>query len=317
MAEGSKSKAGSILSWIVTAVVIAAAVYQLTRPTNDPVKIAQATAEGSAKLYLETAYQVIRGTGAIGDIQNVVTKDDWQWFQDNYESLHKKGDAFSLSSAMDPSQAATLGRIVVMKQVLEHGPYGGCQLLSSKENETDAEFVYRKMDSYGSGQVIYTDCTLRLVKEGKYWKVKDLGGGRAHLENREGRNDHVERSQAEVKAMEAVGPPAAATAGAARPSAPSPQGAKGPPLAAANAHPGQAAPGQSPTAMPALPPPTLAMADQYIASARQFWQVGRFQDAMGAAQKAHDIRSKLLPAGDPRIAEVQAMVDAARKQMAK
>jgi len=173
---------------------------------------------------------------------------------------------------------------------------------------------------------------VEVVKEGKYWKMKDYGGARQWIQNE--RNPLGERTYISKAAL-AGGeggrvPPEGEMEMPARPKQPSQPGNPSQ-TAQPTQPPPQAMPdelslllsgGASPTPAQQISsqqtPSNLdpiAQVDALIQQANQDWQAQRFADALAKATQALEICKKNLGDNHPKTRQVQVMVDAAQKQI--
>jgi len=335
---GEEKKKSGLVSTILTLVVVlgiaGAFGYKfLVAPPSDPIKREQLTPEGALKVYLKTGYDFLHDQATMYDMQKCITKEDYIWFQDNYNNLHE--DTFNLSTGIDPTEADAVARISVMRRLIVGGiGVPDCTISDVNISGGQADLgVGYTVEGYD-----YSGLKVQLVKEGRYWKVKDFAGGRASVEG-------IKRPRGSI-VMKKTGtptgsPPTADGAGTqpngmmgvppggvtgAPPGAMPPQPALppgAPPGAPAWPSPSNNAP---PAANPATgwpaPPPggpggtaaTVEEADGLIQQARDDWSSGRFQDSVAKAEKALAIYRQRLGDADPKTKQVEAMLAAARSQ---
>jgi hypothetical protein len=201
------------------------------------------------------------------DLEKVIPKEDYEWFQNNYSTLFN--DAFDLRSAIDPNAGDAVARKSVMRQILSYGPNReSCPVISKKVADNTAEFVVQKRLDDGT---LY-NCTVNLVREGKYWKVKDFAGGKPYvlgdpLDDRvfAGYEEGSEAWREHQQELAEQGLPTAPPPGAAPASAPPPGAPEIPPeaqmmMAAEMEAMGNPVPTPAPAvAAPAAPAPTPQM----------------------------------------------------------
>jgi hypothetical protein len=183
MREEQSGGGGKAMGVILILVVIGAGYYAYTKSKDTPkAKLAaeQAYPEASLRLYMRTAYQFIHEENdvAFPDVQKCVTKDDWQWYQDNCEKL--VADPLAVTNAMNPIDARAGKHFVALRGLLEFGPCReDCEIIKRDIGEERCVFTVRVLTTgYENG---YRDVDVELVKEGGVWKVKDFAGGRAAL----------------------------------------------------------------------------------------------------------------------------------------
>ncbi len=281
------------------AFLIGVGVYfaiEMMQPSDDEILSRQLDPASAMTVYLEHADGFIHAQSLAGEVQKTVAKDDWQWLQDNHESIFAKYDAIGLQSAADPTVVMVGGRLAVLKMLLEGGPNRKDSVIVSttETSESTADLVVRQKIFYGGGSYDYTDYKVRMVKEGKYWKVKDYAGGKQVMEGTRQPGDAVFRDREEVEggavANAAGGDPAAASA---------------------------AVPGGQP-AQPGAPGAAIAtieQADAAVIEARRAWEAGDAQTAYDEALKAYGFYSTQLGPDDPRTQQTMAMGRKARETL--
>ncbi len=290
MADKSSTKMiGNIAFVVFVLAIIGYALMETSKPSDDPILNRQVDAKGALLAYIDTADGFMAGSRTFEDLRKCVLKEDWDWFQDNNMSLYQQGDFAGISTGIDPTQAGFVARKTIMEMLLEEGPYRKDSVIMSggESGGTNAEFVVRKKETYPGGHNLYYDVKVRLVKDGKYWKVKDFGGGRAEVENRRAPGDVVEIPQEVAEGKAPAGAPPAENAAAASDT---------------NAAPPQ---GQA----------TLEDAEVFIQQASQYWRAQQYEPALKAAESAYNIRLSLLGPDHPDTQAVLQMVGAARQQL--
>lgn len=184
MGEEKKSKSGlvsTILTVLFVLGIAGAFVYKffIAAPT-DPVKKAQMDPEGALQNYLKTTYEYMHDTATLFDIQKLVPKEDYEWFQANYNSHYE--DPISLGTSINPSDADAVARKTVMRDIIEASIWASSCIVDNKavqDTMAELDVHYDATTQYRQG---YVRAKVQLVREGKYWKVKDFAGGRAALE---------------------------------------------------------------------------------------------------------------------------------------
>jgi len=325
MAEGSGKKA---LSWIITFAVVAvcgAVGYQLaTRGPADPLLKEQLTPEGGLKSYARTAYDFMTKDIDFNFVKKVVTQDDWTWFQDNYKTLHE--DFFNLSGGLHPMEGEAVAKVSVMRRLFSYGPSRyDIEIVNSNVSGNRAEFTVRQVVEYGKMEM-----KVEVVKEGKYWKMKDYAGARQWIQKERSLLGERKYIPKESLAAEGSRVPLEGEMGMEMPPK-----SKQPAQPAQPPKPTQAAPqatpdelslllsgGAKPTPAQEVPPQQtqtsvdpVAQVDALIQQANQDWQNKRFADALTKATQALEICKKNLGDNHPKTGQVQIMVDAAKKQM--
>lgn len=179
------SKIGTIAS---LAILFFGGLYVFNNAPKSPEeqlqKENQSDPEKALIYYLRTAYKYIHNEqpgGSITDVQRTVTKDDWQWFNDNDAKIFKQLDAVNSGSVLGADQKAAFSRIAVLHSLFDLGPDRPDDRIINRELGPERSvFTVRKIE--GKTDDIYTDYKVEVVKEGKFWKVKDFGGARTRLD---------------------------------------------------------------------------------------------------------------------------------------
>ncbi|MBI3737249.1 hypothetical protein HY256_12155, partial [Candidatus Sumerlaeota bacterium] len=174
--EQKKSKVGMIVMWIVVLAIVGVFVVpKIIHPPPDRFRDNQKDPENALKIYLETAYgflQIREGCGFM-EMEKVVTAGDWQWYNDNWQTLFH--DDFNLKSGANPGDAAAIGKRMALNEILEGGACSPSNEVIQKDiHDTEAVFVVRAKDVESRSQ---TDFKVHVVKEGRYWKVQGFAGG--------------------------------------------------------------------------------------------------------------------------------------------
>ncbi len=182
MAE--REQKSSQMSWITTGVLILGVagvfVYKFMFATpTDPLRKQQMDPEGGMRAYLATVYGFLTNTKSFYDIEKVVPKEDYEWFQKNYSQYFH--DTYNLRTGIDPNEGDAVAKIGVMREIIESGPdREHCEIVSKNIMDNQAELVVRQTMDQDVG---YADYKVRLVREGKFWKVKDFAGGKLRIQN--------------------------------------------------------------------------------------------------------------------------------------
>ncbi|MBN1868486.1 hypothetical protein JW916_14485 [Candidatus Sumerlaeota bacterium] len=179
-------------------VVIAGVWFLFSSPSKTPdaqvQRDRQADPEKACVYYLETAYKFIHNEvgGNFDDVERAVTKEDWQWYMNNYDRIFKEGDSFNVSGATDPNVMAKVARRAVLEQVLESGPNRpDNQIVDRRIGDNNAVLTVRvPLDVTGMidagievpEEDTYVDREVEVIKEGKFWKVRGFAGGRARID---------------------------------------------------------------------------------------------------------------------------------------
>ncbi len=333
--SGGGLSAGTIAFIVFIVAIIGYFTYEAIRPSDDPILSRQLDSKEALIAYIEQADGFMADRSTFEDIRKCVTEEDYDWFQNTADGLFKKGDIYGLSTAADPTVMAAVARRTVMEMLLQEGPYRkDSVILEGSESGDTAQYKVRKKEIYSDGYTLYYDVKVYLVKQGRYWKVKDFGGGRAEVENRRKPDDVVALSQEEVEGSgnsDTTTPPPAQqqqqqpVAVAAPPSAPPPSV---PGNNMNNVPNGNSSPGQPAMGMPGAtaPPakitinakalPTLENANELLTQAQQAWSQQDYSTAYAASERAYAIRLHHLGANDQRVFEVQKMAVMARQQLA-
>jgi hypothetical protein len=326
MAEGTGRKS---LSWIVTIIVLAvcgALGYNLaTRGPTDPTLKEHLTPEGGLKSYAKIAYDFQTKELDFNLVGKVITQDDWTWFQDNYKNLHE--DFLNLSGGLHPMEGDAVARISVMRRLFSYGPSRyDIEIMNSNVSGNRAEFTVRQLVEYGAKM----EMKVEVVKEGKYWKMKDFGGARQWIQKERsplGEKKHIPKEALAGDGKSVPTDPEAEMYISSRPAQPvqpiqSPMPTKPPPQATPDELSLLLSGGATPTPAQEIPPQQtqtsvdpVAQADALIQQANQDWQNKRFADALTKATQALGICKKNLGDNHPKTGQVQLMVDAAKKQM--
>lgn len=296
---GNGKLIGNIIFFAVAIGVIVFVVFGMTDNSDDPIFSKQGDPESALRVYIDHADGFVHDQATAGDIQKCVTKDDWEWLQANHESIFQSQDFANLSGASDPSQMIHASRLIVLKGLVEQGPCRkDCEIQrTTLSGDSNAEAVVRQKEFFGDGSFVQYDHRIYLVKEGKYWKVKDFGGGRAEYENRR-QPDDVVRVDDGAAGAAAGGDVAAATAGA-----PTELGG-GEPVAA---------PGG--TTAPAGAPASEQDADALVVQARARWEAGDARAAYDNALAAYKYYSQALGPNHPKTQQTMAMGQKARQAL--
>lgn len=279
---GSTSPKSMVLNLILLALLLgggAAIAWRLAQPSSDPILQGLSGSPREAmETYLGVADDFYFGRASLWDIQKVLTSEDYRWFQDNATSIFTAMDPLNIAGAINPTDAAAASRTMVMRHLLEQGPHKRSAVILDVQDHGDTAVLrVRQPEARTDGTPYTVTSRVTLVREGRYWRMKDIGGGRAAVEGRLRPEDRVVLD----------GPPPEDGA----PSAPS------------------SAPSDAPTG-----PRALARAQELIAEAGTAWDAGRFGEALAAAEQALAIYEANLEPTDPRLQEVRGMVAAARAQ---
>lgn len=232
---GTSPKKSTLFSTITTIALIlgigGAFFYKIfLAKSTDPIKKEQSTPEGAFNIYAKTTYGFLHDQFTFYDIEKCVTKEDYKWFQANYDNLYQ--DAFKLRSGIDPNEGDAVARISVMRDLIMSGISGsGATVVSSNVQDNRAELTVQFRSDEGDTY----STKVQVVKQGRYWKVKDFAGGRQVLEgiHTPGRVTLV-----------STGSPGTGGPGAGGPGATAPGAGPGGPAAA----------GAPPGAIPGMPP---------------------------------------------------------------
>jgi|GEM_PF-5473309 len=339
--EKGKSGGGKIVSWIVTIVILAAlgvfAYKKATAPPSDPILIAQQSSEGALKIYAQHADDFLTKDIDFNYIKKCVTKEDYQWFQDNYKRLNE--DFLNISGGLHPVTGDALARVKVMRAIVKRGPHRkDIEIIEVNESGNGSEILIRQLASLKTKE----EFKVRLIKEGKYWKMRDFGGGRQLVQGdplptgkKKYVRDNGQPAQAPSEQPQQAAPRAGipapgippGLAAAQRPQQPAPQQTPAPTasprddaLAAMQAVMQSA---QTPIQTPASQTPALqlspqeaaAKVDQLVNQANTDWQAGRLNDALTKARQALELSKKYMGDQHPKTIQVQGMVNAAEKQL--
>jgi rhodanese-related sulfurtransferase len=183
MTAGSeKSGFAKIMSWVIPGAIVAICAwwgYKLaTKGPSDPILKEQLTPEGAMKVYAENASDFLTKDIDFNFIRKVILKDDWDWFQDNYKSFHE--DTFNLSKGLHPMEGEAVAKVLVMRRILSSGPHRkDCEIINVNTSGNRSEITLRQLVQQGTK----VEMKVEVIKEGKYWKMKDFGGGRQMIQN--------------------------------------------------------------------------------------------------------------------------------------
>jgi hypothetical protein len=180
----SPLRRGGVVANIVMVLMVLVVIYfyvnRDTTPT--PKQAARAIQQDPEKAlvhYLTVAYKfmIAEEGGSFEDVREAISVDDWNWFQDNYQSLH--ADPFDIGGGLDPTTAAALSRRSALHGLFAMGP-----------NRPDVEIVDRQI---GADEVVFrvkyrvqddyfNQSDVRVVNEGGRWRVSGFAGARAMSE---------------------------------------------------------------------------------------------------------------------------------------
>ncbi len=183
-----RGQRGGILFIIVIVAAIALVIYLYTTQedtrSSTVFKDRQDDPEEAMKLYLETAYHFMHNEprGGFEDVKLVVVEEDWEWFQENYESMHQ--DTFALGSAIDPNAAGAVARRGALNNLFGVGPNrADAEVIDRAFGDDETTFTLRYLAGQDfNGENVMAVGKVGLVKVGKLWKVRDFGGGRSYFE---------------------------------------------------------------------------------------------------------------------------------------
>lgn len=175
-------KIGTIFTLIILA---AGGTYVLKQATSNPgdktLEENQSDPEKALVYYLRTAYKYVHNEdgGTIADVERTVTKDDWKWFNENDSKIFASMDAVNSRAVLGADQNAILSRAVALRSLYDMGPDRPDNIILKKNiGPTSANFTVRKQ---GMTPESYTDYEVVVVKEEKFWKVKDFAGARTRI----------------------------------------------------------------------------------------------------------------------------------------
>jgi len=294
----TSSLAGNLAFFAFIIGVIVFFTFQMMGPSDDPIRQRQLDPESALTVYIEKAddfRSFVPGPGArvtFADVQKTVTREDWDWYQDKYANIYADaGSDFGITDSIDPTAGETIKRIVSLQGLQSAGPSRkDATIKEIRTNGDKAEaYVIEKDFSVAGGSVDYNQYRIDLIKEGKYWKVKDFAGGRAEVENRRKPEDVQILTQEEVQGIVpgagAGGDPAAAdpATAAAQAQAEAEAAAAGANGANANGGGTNGGEGQAANGGASRVPQNEQAADKWVADARRYWQTGDPARAYGAA----------------------------------
>ena len=182
MGEEKKGGCSGIIWLVVLAVGGYILISNLLSPPPTELQKLQMDPEAALKHYLQTTHKFkqdpFRKGGQSADVFDCLPKKDLDWFEQNYKTYDS--DPFDLGSGINPADADTLARVKALRSLITGGPTReDCEILNKKVEGTKATFEVKQY-SYKTvdGDPIYRNYKIELIMEGKYWKVKDFGGGR-------------------------------------------------------------------------------------------------------------------------------------------
>ncbi len=302
-ADSGGGKGKLIGNIVFFAFLIGVGVYfaiGMMAPSDDPIYSQQLDPESAMIIYLDHADGFIHNASTAGNVEKTITKGDWDWLQDNHEQIFADRDAIGLGSAADPTVVQHGGRLAVLSLLLKGGPNRkDAQIIETKLNgESNAELIVREKDFYGDGDYDYTDYRVRLVKEGKYWKVKDYATGKQALEGTRQPEDAVHRGREEVESGVAAIEPGPGALEEANNSAAAAAGIPGVPAGAGEIS-------------------TIEQADAAVLAARRAWEAGDAQTAYTESLKAYNVYQQQLGPQHQKTQQTMAMGRAARERLAQ
>lgn len=294
---GNGKLIGNIAFFAVAIGVLVFVLVGISDDSDDPIRKMQGDPESAATIYIDRADGFIHDQSPAGDIEKCVTKADWEWLQANHESIFQSQDFANLSAAADPSTMIHASRLVVLKGLVENGPCRkDCEIQSTTiVDDSNAQVIVRQKEFFGDGGYSQYDHRMYLVKEGKYWKVKDFGGGRAVFENRRQPDDVVAVAGGTVLAGGAAAAPTGDPAGL-------------------GGDPSTAAPGGA-TAPAAGAIASEEQADAFVGQARARWEAGDARGAYDNALAAYNYYSQTLGPNHPKTQQTMAMGQKARQAL--
>lgn len=172
-----KKESGGAVGLILSAGVIGALIiFVITGEDKSPKGQAlqqMTTPRASMTFYLEAANDAILNRSGSGDIlKTVMPRDDYQWFLDN--AKHISADPADLRGGLDPGAAGAATIITARHTLLDWGPnHPSNEILDVQESGDTATVKVRKKLEEG-----HKDFDVRLVKDGKHWKITRWCGAR-------------------------------------------------------------------------------------------------------------------------------------------
>lgn len=195
--EGKKKfGVGSIAFWIAILAVVAYFVApKIINPPADPYRDGLKDPESALRLYQNTAYRFTKNQEGVGfmEMEKVVPESDWAWYEANYSSLDKYDFAGGLHdeviSGLDPTIGAAIDKRIGLTMLIESGCYEPSSEIMSKEiGPTEATFVCRTKTLETKS---VTDWKVKVLFDGKYWKVVGFALGQANLTGGTAKGDIV------------------------------------------------------------------------------------------------------------------------------
>ena len=190
-------RGGGKIGTIFSLIVIAGLAFYVFNPRESSdekqLKEKQETPEKALKYYLITAYKYNHNEnpgGSLSDVQIAVTKDDWEWFNDNAQTIFSKEDMLDSAAVLGAEQNASRSRRIAMKTIFSRGPdHPGNEIMNRNLGPDKCVFTVRKK---GETHEEYEDYKVEVVKEGKSWKVKDFAGGRNRISREKDNKDSTQ-----------------------------------------------------------------------------------------------------------------------------
>jgi hypothetical protein len=183
MRNGQRGRV-SVVTILLVLVLIGGVLYGIKNQPMAPGAKArsqnQKDPEKALKFYMATVakFTLMQEGGSFQNVEMVVTKDDWNWFQQNYEAIFKAADFANISTGANPTEVDALAKRKVLTELIDIGPNReGSEIVSREIGPDKATFVVKKVITPTQS----IDQKVEMVKEGKYWKMKDFGGGRQAL----------------------------------------------------------------------------------------------------------------------------------------
>jgi len=172
--EKKKSGGCGCLATVFFLVVLALVIYGMSQELTE-VQQVMLEPEPALHQYLGTVYHFLHNEKGVNfqNVADLVVNEDMDWFEKNVENLAQ--DPFNIKGGIDPVDGAVAERIVAFRNVLNGGPTRpDAQIMDKKLGDSVSTFTVKQMDALG-GETIYE---VKLVKDGRFWKVKDFGGGK-------------------------------------------------------------------------------------------------------------------------------------------
>lgn len=180
--EGNKKKRSSIGPIIVVLICLGVlgvlAANFISEPKNEAQEAMAGTPKDALDHYLKVADQFVKqqANTNIKDVMDCFPSEDARWFDQNYESLLD----VSMRDNIDPTAGGIVDRMRAFMAILESGAYGdGYEMVGERSKDDPGGQMVQYKIQYTTRFGTKIDKVVTLQKQGRYWKVLDMGGGKS------------------------------------------------------------------------------------------------------------------------------------------